>query len=205
MMKKITTIFLLLLSMTATGQTIADLFRSMPSELLPGVSEANKTMLLVDSGKTSVPYALGEIGKIAQSNDFVHIRTSDAGDLQLKVLPLSSDSLIVSVIQTVCAGVCDSRIFFFTTNWEELDQELFLPVLSKEIFFNSSKKDSDNYKYAVSLPDIYPISARFTKTGTDLLLKLHYRERLTEDQIAEISPYLKDDTVILQWNNGSFR
>jgi len=205
MMKKITTIFLLLLSMTATGQTIADLFRSMPSELLPGVSEANKTMLLVDSGKTSVPYALGEIGKIAQSNDFVHIRTSDAGDLQLKVLPLSSDSLIVSVIQTVCAGVCDSRIYFFTTNWEELDQELFLPVLSSEIFFNSSKKDSDNYKYAVSLPDIFPISARFGKTGTDLTLELHYRERLTDDQIVEITPFLVGDTLLVKWENGSFR
>ena len=205
MMKKITTIFLLLLSMTATGQTIADLFRSMPSELLPGVSEANKTMLLVDSGKTSVPYALGEIGKIAQSNDFVHIRTSDAGDLQLKVLPLSSDSLIVSVIQTVCAGVCDSRIYFFTTNWEELDQELFLPVLSKEIFFNSSKKDSDNYKYAVSLPDIFPISARFGKTGTDLTLELHYRERLTDDQTEEITPFLVGDTLLVKWENGTFR
>jgi len=205
MMKKITTIFLLLLSMTATGQTIADLFRSMPSELLPGVSEANKTMLLVDSGKTSVPYALGEIGKIAQSNDFVHIRTSDAGDLQLKVLPLSSDSLIVSVIQTVCAGVCDSRIYFFTTNWEELDQELFLPQLSSEIFFNSSKKDSDNYKYAVSLPDIFPISARFGKTGTDLTLELHYRERLTDDQIVEITPFLVGDTLLVKWENGSFR
>ena len=205
MMKKITTIFLLLLSMTATGQTIADLFRSMPSELLPGVSEANKTMLLVDSGKTSVPYALGEIGKIAQSNDFVHIRTSDAGDLQLKVLPLSSDSLIVSVIQTVCAGVCDSRIYFFTTNWEELDQELFLPQLSSEIFFNSSKKDSDNYKYAVSLPDIFPISARFGKTGTDLTLELHYRERLTDDQTEEITPFLVGDTLLVKWENGTFR
>lgn len=205
MMKKITTMFLLLLSMSITGQTIADLFRTMPSELLPGVSEANKTMLLVDSGKTSVPYALGEIGKIAQSNDFVHIRTSDAGDLQLKVLPLSSDSLIVSVIQTVCAGVCDSRIFFFTTNWEELDQELFLPVLSKEIFFNSSKKDSDNYKYAVSLPDIFPISARFGKTGTDLTLELHYRERLTDDQTEEIKPFLVSDTLLFEWENGSFR
>ena len=205
MMKKITTIFLLLLSMTATGQTIADLFRSMPSELLPGVSEANKTMLLVDSGKTSVPYALGEIGKIAQSNDFVHIRTSDAGDLQLKVLPLSSDSLIVSVIQTVCAGVCDSRIFFFTTNWEELDQELFLPQLSSEIFFNSSKKDSDNYKYAVSLPDIFPISARFGKTGTDLTLELHYRERLTDDQTEEITPFLVGYTLLVKWENGTFR
>ena len=205
MMKRIIFNLFLLISITANGQTVADLFRSMPSEMLPGVSEANKTMLLVDSGNTSVPYALGEISKIAESSDFLHLRSSKVADIQLKLLPLSGDSLIVSVIQTVCAGVCDSRISFFTTNWEKLDQELFLPALSKEIFFKSSKKNSDNYKYAVSLPDIFPISARFGKTGSDLTLKLHYRERLTNDQIEEIKPFLVSDTLLFEWENGSFR
>ena len=204
MMKRKITIFLLLLSISASGQTAADLFRSMPSEMLPGVSEANKTMLLVDSGNTSVPYALGEIRKIAESSDYLHLRSSNVADLQLKLLPLSGDSLIVSVIQTVCAGVCDSRISFFTTNWEKLDQELFLPVLSKEIFFKSSKKNSDNYKYAVSLPDIFPISARFGKTGSDLTLRLHSRERLTDDQTEEIKPFLVSDTLLFKWKNGTF-
>ena len=82
---------------------------------------------------------------------------------------------------------------------------MILPTLSKEIFFNSSKKDSDNYKYAVSLPDIFPISARFGKTGSDLTLKLHYRERLTNDQIEEIKPFLVSDTLLFEWENGSFR
>ncbi|MCK9435834.1 MAG: hypothetical protein M0Q12_01340, partial [Synergistaceae bacterium] len=68
-----------------------------------------------------------------------------------------------------------------------------------------SQKNSDNYKYAVSLPDIYPISARFTKTGTDLTLKLHYRERLTDDQIVEITPFLVGDTLLVKWENGTFR
>ena len=204
-MKSILINLLLLLSITTAGQTAGDLFRSMPSGLLPGVSEGNKTMLLVDSGNNSVPYALGEISKIAHEKDFLQVRTSAAGDLQIKLLPLSDDSLIVCLIQTVCAGVCDSRISFFSTTWQELDQRMFLPELSKEIFFNSSKKNSDNYNYAVSLPDIYPISAKFTKTGTDLTLKLHYRERLTEDQIAEILPYLESDTFLLKWENGTFR
>ena len=204
MMKRIIFNLFLLISITANGQTVADLFRSMPSEMLPGVSEANKTMLLVDSGNTSVPYALGEISKIAESSDFLHLRSSKVADIQLKLLPLSGDSLIVSVIQTVCAGVCDSRISFFTTNWEKLDQELFLPALSKEIFFKSSKKNSDNYKYAVSLPDIFPISARFGKTGSDLTLRLHYKERLTDEQTEEIKPFLVSDTLLFKWKNGTF-
>lgn len=195
----------LLLTATVTGQTAAELFRSMPSALLPGVSEGNKTMLLLDSSKTSVPYALGEISKIAQGKDFLHIRTSAAADLQLKLLPLSGDSTIVCLVQTVCAGVCDSRISFYTTGWDKLDQGAYLPEISKENFFISPEKNSVNYKYAVSLPDIYPISARFTKTRTDLTLKLHYKERLSAEQLEEIRPYLECDTLLLKWENGTFK
>ncbi|MDD2328523.1 MAG: DUF3256 family protein [bacterium] len=203
--KFINLLLLLSLSAVATGQNITDLFRTMPPALLPGISESNKTMLLVDSGNTSVPYSLGEISKVAHDREFLHIRTSAAGDLQLKILPLPGDSAIICLIQTVCAGICDSRITFFTTEWVKLDPLGFLPTISKEIFFISPENHSDNYKYAVSLPDIYPISARFDKAGTDLLLKLHYRERLTEEQMAEINPYLKNDSLFLHWKNGSFR
>jgi hypothetical protein len=81
-----------------------------------GVSEGNKTMLLVDSGKTTVPYALGEIKKLEQSSDYLKIKTSDAGTTQLKMLPVAKDSSIVCIIKTVCAEACDSHISFYTTN-----------------------------------------------------------------------------------------
>lgn len=204
-MKTILISFLFMLSLSTSGQTVSDLFKSMPTDLLPGVSEGNKTLLLVDTGQTSVPYVLGEISKIAHSDDFLYIRTSDVGDIQLKLLPLSNDSLIVCLIQTVCTDVCDSRINFFTTEWKKLDPQRYLTQFTAEIFFNSSQKNSDNYKYAVSLPDIYPISAMFSDNNSDLTLRFNYRERLTDDQIAEIQPYLKSDSVILTWKNATFR
>jgi hypothetical protein len=187
------------------GQTIGDLFRSMPSGLLPGVSEDNKTMLLVDTGKTVVPYAMGEVHKIRQSNDFLQIRTSAVGTTQMKILPVAKDSVIVCLIRTVCGDLCDSNISFYTTNWEILEKEQYLPAVTAENFFDSSKKEAENYKYAVSLPDIYPISAEFSDRGSDLTLRFNYRERLDDDQIAEIQPYLKSDSIILKWNNATFR
>ena len=192
-------------TMYGYGQTIGDLFRSMPSGLLPGVSEDNKTMLLVDTGKTVVPYAMGEVHKIRQSNDFLQIRTSAVGTTQLKMLPVAADSVIVCLIKTVCGDICDSNITFYTTNWEILQKEQFLPVVSAENFFDYSKKERENYKYAVSLPDIYPISAEFSDGSSDLTLRFNYREHLNDDQIAEIQPYLKSDSIILKWNNAIFR
>ncbi|WP_298653497.1 DUF3256 family protein [uncultured Proteiniphilum sp.] len=198
-------ILFLLISLLAEGQNIGDLFKSMPSELLPGVSEGNKTMLLVDSGETTVPYALGEIKKLRQSNDYLEIKTSDIGTTQWKLLPIEKDSTIICVIKTVCANACDSHISFYTTNWEKIDNNTFLPEISQEIFFDSSKKEMENYKYGVSLQHIYPISAAFSESGSDLTLTFNYKPLLTEDQIAEIKPFLKSDTIVLKWENVSFR
>jgi hypothetical protein len=198
-------IFFLSVSLSAEGQTISDLFKAMPPELLPGVSDGNKTMLLVDSGETTVPYALGEIKKLEQSDDYLKIKTSDAGTTQLKLLPFGNDSSIVCVIQTACLEACDSHVSFYTTTWEKIENNTFLPEISEEIFFDSSKKEAKNYKYTVSLQHVYPVSADFSEKGSDLTLTFNYQPFLTNDRIAEIKPLLKSDAIVLKWKNGSFR
>ena len=198
-------LFFLSLSTIVEAQQVGDLFKEMPPELHPGVSEENKTMQLVDSGKTTVPYPLGEIVKEAYGNDYLRLQTSKIGTLQLKLLPVSEDSVVVCLIKTVCGNVCDSHISFYTSEWKKLGKEAFLPTISAEIFLNSSQKKSENDKYAVSLPDIYPISATFNETGTDLTLTFHYKERLAEEQIQQLEPLLKGDSLVLTWKNGSFR
>lgn len=195
----------LFLSTFIHAQQVGDIFKSIPAELLPGISEGNKTMLLVDKGKTTVPYSLGEIEKVVHGDDYLQFNTSDVGTLQLKLLPVSDDSVIVCLVRTVCANVCDSHLSFYSSDWKKLDSKLFLPDISVEYFLNSSPKEPKNDKYAVSLPDISPISASFSETGTDLTLKLHYEERLTDEQIQNLKPLLKSDSVILKWNHASFR
>jgi hypothetical protein len=195
----------LFLSMCSYGQTIGDLFRTMPSLLLPGVSENNKTMLLLDTGTTVIPYTMGEIQKIRQSNDFLQIRTSAVGTTQLKMLPVTPDSVIICVIKTVCGDICDSNISFYSTKWMKLAQERFMPLPTAEYFIESSHKEAENYKYDVSLLDIYPISAEFSDGDSLLTLRLNYREPLTDKQAAEIQPYLKSDSIKLRWKDASFR
>ena len=198
-------IIFLLLSLPTKAQTMGELFKTMPTDLLPGISEGNKTMLLVDSGQTAVPYALGEIRKLAQKADYLKIKTSEVGTTQWKLLPVGNDSTIVCMIKTVCAEACDSHITFYTTKWQKISSENLLPEFSSEIFFDSSKKKGENYKYAVSLQLSNPIAAEFDESGTDLKLTLDYKTFLTGEQIAEIQPFLKSDTIVLKWKNNAFR
>ena len=162
-------------------------------------------MLLVDTGQTSVPYALGEVKKRVHNDDHLLIQTSNVGTIELKLLPVAQDSIIICVIRTVCAQACDSRIDFYTTGWEKIDDSTLLPPINREIFFDSSQKERENYKYAVSLPGIYPVSAKFSENGTDLLLAFDFKEYLDEQQIAEVQLFLKSDTIVLKWDRVSFK
>ncbi len=197
--------FFLFFSTIIYAQQAEDLFKSMPSELLPGVSEGNKTMLVVDRSKTTVPYPLGEMEKLAHGDDYLQIKTSDVGTFQLKLLPVHSDSVVVCLIRTVCTNLCDSHISFYTSDWKKLSSEPLLPDVLSDFFLNSSPKKSKNDKYAVSLPDIYPISASFSETGTDLTLRFHYEDRLTDEQVQKLKPLLKGDSVVLKWDHATFR
>ncbi len=248
-MKAILLLFLCFTTL-ANGQTVGDLFKAMPSELLPGLSEGNKTMLLVDTGQTSVPYPLGEVKKRVHSDDHLLLQTSNVGTIELKLLPVAyppvikdlmskevatqdtetrnpapqdsspqdfitkdtvtenpaiQDSMIICVIRTVCAQACNSRIDFYSTGWEIINDSTLLPPISGEIFFDSSQKERENYKYAVSLPGIYPVSAKFSENGTDLLLAFDFKEYLDGQQIAEVQPFLKSDTIVLKWDRVSFK
>lgn len=198
-------LLILFIAPMAQGQTVGDLFKSMPTELIPGLSEGDKTMLLVDTGQTTVPYMLGEVKKTKHTCDHLSVQTSEIGTTELKLLPVTPDSVIVGVINTVCGGACDSRISFYTTGWEKMEDSTLLPAINGELFFDSSQKERENYKYAVSLPGIYPISATFKDNETDLLLTFNYKDHLTNEQVEEISPFIKSDSITLTWNGTSFK
>lgn len=204
-MKKTLLFLFLSVSLLTQAQNIGELFKKMPAELFPGVSEANKTMLLVDSGITSVPYALGEIKKLEQSHNYLKLQTSEVGTTQLKLLPITPHSAVICFVRTVCESACDSHITFYTTEWQMIEENSFLPVISEDLFFDSSKKGMENYKYTVSLHHIFPISAAFRGNDNDLLLTFNYKSLLSDDQIAEMTPFLKSDTALLHWENAHFK
>ncbi len=204
-MKKIATLLFIFIATSAFPQKIDDVFKTMPNSILPGLSEGTRTMLLVDTGKTVIPYSLGEIRKLAHSPDFLKIRTSGIGTTQLKLLPLINGTYIVCVIKTVCGKACDSNIRFYSTGWKELEAKTLLSHISAASFFDSSKKDSENYKFALSLPDIYPVSAEFENGSNALTLKLDLEGYLSDEQLAEVKPFIKSETITLNWNNISFR
>ena len=187
------------------GQTINELFKSMPNEYLPAFSEANKTMLLVDSSLSVIPYSLGEIERLEYTDTFLSLRTSEVGTMQIKTLPLVNNTQIIALIKTVCSSdVCDSNIRFFTNEWEEIQKSNILPTISPNMFFDESKTDTPGFKWAVLQIDIYPLQFNFKDGGNNLQATFNIKNHLSPQDSIKIEPYLVKEKIDLTWNKSTF-
>ncbi len=196
--------FLISISLLSSGQTMNDLFKSMPSEYLPAFSEANKTMLLVDSSLSVIPYALGEIVRLDYTDTFLSLKTSEVGTMQIKILPLVNKTKIIALIKTVCSTVCNSNIQFFTSEWEEVEKSSLLPEIPYYTFFDSTKLETPEFKWAISKIDMYPLQFQFKDGGSDLQVKLDINNHLSAQDSITIKPYLIKETIDLSWNKSTF-
>lgn len=192
-----------LISASLFPQKLSDVVGTMPNAIVPGLPENDRTMLLADTGRISIPFALGKIEREAFTSDFLRIKTSKVGTTQIKLLPLINGTKIICVIKTVCAAACDSNIKFYSSDWIELDSKTLIPHISIESFIEVTKKNSENNKFALSLLDICPVSAEFENGSSVLTMKLHVEKYLSGEQLTQIKPFLK--TVTLNWDNTSFK
>lgn len=203
-MKQYILFLFLIIGSTLFAQKVDSVFMSMPDELLPHFSEANRTMLLMDSALTKIPYELGEIEKLEYNNSFLSIRTSEVATLQIKLLPLVNNTNIIAVVKTVCAKVCDSNIRFFTEQWDEIDKSEILPTIPPSTFFDVNEENKAYFREIALNIDIYPLYFVFTKDDDNLKATFDFSNHLSSQNFKEIKPYIKSTTVDLIWNKAAF-
>lgn len=204
-MKKLTVIFLIAIVPTLMwGQSITDIFKTMPAAMLPGFSDANKTMLLVDTTSSVIPYPLGNIELTGYSEDFLAIKTSSAGTMQIKLLPLINDSKIVCVIKTVCGDFCDSNIQFFSTDWQALDKKPLLPTINKQLFLDMSQQSNTTFQHALASADILPISMQMAPDNLNLTLTYNITDYLSKEDAQALQPFIARKEITLSWNKSRF-
>lgn len=203
-MRKIYFLYFALLSSTLIyGQKINEVFNAMPENMLPGFSAANKTMLLVDTASSVIPYPLGTIELTGYSDDFLSIKTSSVGTMQIKLLPLINNSKIICVIKTVCGNFCDSDIQFYDTNWQLLDKNPLMPALSAALFLDNSAENMFDFKEAVAKADMTPISMRLEPDNKNLTLSYQILDYLSKEDAQAIEPFIRQKRL-LTWNKSRF-
>lgn len=186
------------------SQNIDSVILDMPENIIPALSVDNRTMLLVDSTARVIPTVFGEVEKLTYRDDYLKVKTSDVGTIQIKTLDTKNDTYIVCVIKTVCAPACDSDIKFYDSEWEEIDKSTLLPSMTVESFITFKDNQKHQTIYKSLLPDICLIDARFDDTGK-LVLKLDVENYLSGEDLEKFNQTFELKELTLKWDSVYFK
>jgi len=212
-MKKLFIILLLYVgSVTVTfGQTISDVFMSVPENIFYGLDVAQKELLLSESKDTSAIVVRDnnlyeEIRRLDFSENFISLKTSKVGTTQIKLLPLINDSKVICVVRTVCQNICDSEIRFYTTKWALIDNaQLFSKPTLNSFLKEGVDRNSEDFKNLSTVLDIFPLKYTLIPNEDALIVEYDIKEYLAKKDNEQLLQYLDDTPKKMLWNKTSFK
>lgn len=210
-MKKIVYTFsLLLIGLVAQAQNIAPLVIAMPDDMLIGVTLDQRKQLIApekDTAQTVVVNAVGDtIKRLGFTDDYIALQTSKVGTLQVKLLSLVNNSQIIGVITTVCGPACDSRIDFYTTDWNPLGQPDLFPQIDKEIFLKGDiDRTSDDFLNAYASLDMTPVKLNFSSSDKNIVATYDIKNYLSKDDYKKLEPFLKETPQVYTWDKFAYK
>lgn len=210
-MKKIVYIIsLLFIGLAVQAQNIAPLIIGMPDNMLIGVTLEQRKQLIVpvkDTAEAVVVNAMGDtVKRLGFTEDYISLQTSKVGTLQVKLLSLVNNSQIIGVITTVCGPACDSRIDFYTTDWNPLGQPDLFPRISKDTFLKSDvDRTSDDFLNAYASLDMTPIKLNFSPSDKNVVAVYDIKSYLSKDDYEKLKPFLKDTPQVYTWDKFAFK
>lgn len=196
-------------SLLLSAQELQSIFLSMPENLILGLEATERDKLTANTSDTtqiSVIRSKGSnIKRLAISPDYISLQTSEAGTIQIKLLPLINESKIICVVRTVCGKICDSQLQFYTTKWIPIEQNLF-PRINKDWFIKTdADRDGQDFKNAYAALDMTPTKIELSPSSTEAKVFYDIKSYLSEDDYKKIQPFLTEEPKILEWDKVSFK
>mgnify|MGYP000535548494 FL=1 len=125
------------------------------------------------------------------TNDYLLLQTTERSTVEMKLLPLVNNTYVVCMISTVNGPVPDSRIEFFTTNWEPLaTSDLFTQPTSDWYIKQGIDKKDEAYQEAASHLDMDLIQYRLSPDDQTLTAIYTTPQYLSQEAREKIEPYL---------------
>ncbi|RHJ95371.1 DUF3256 family protein [Parabacteroides bouchesdurhonensis] len=192
------------------AQDIDALFAAMPDMYIPQLESAWRKDLidLYNSGKEAqLKNTMNGVSSLKKlTSDYLLLQTTERSTVEMKLLPLVNKTNIICVVTTVDGPVSDSRIAFYTTDWQPLDTEDLLTPVSPEWFIREdADKDSEAYRNAVALLDMNLI--KYTLSPDNLTLTETYMTPLylNKSDREKVTPFLKTIPKVYTWEKSHFK
>ena len=209
-MKRFVISLLLAFSMIYAGaQKMEEIFINVPEGLILQLEEAWRKDIvdLYKSGKNATlentMHGKSTLKKL--TNDYLLLQSTECSTVEMKLLPLVNNTFIICMIETVYAPVADSRVNFFTTDWQILSSDgLFSPINEDWFLKDDVDRLSPEFLDATSQLDIFLVKYSLSADNTTLTAEYTTPQYLYEDYQKKVASLLKTEPKTYEWKSWRF-
>jgi len=211
-MKRIKIFFVALVSFcfSANAQDMASVFTAMPDSHIPLLESAWRKDLvdLFNTGKQArLQNSMSGYSTLKNlTNDYLLLQITENSTLEMKLLPLINKTYLICMIVTVDGPAPDSRISFYSTDWQVLESSaLFTPVSADWFIKEDADKTSFQFESIISHLDIE--LTKYTLSPDDLSLTAHYTTPLylSKNEREKLTQYIKETPKHYTWELSRFK
>lgn len=194
-----------IMCLDAKAQDMASLFSGMPDSYLLQLETAWRKDLvdLYQSGKEArLQNMIGGYSELkALTPDYLLLQTTERSTLEMKLFPLVNNTPIICVVSTVYGPVPDSRVAFYSPDWEPLAAtDLFHPATTGDFLRPAQDAADTDYLDALAKLDMELI--HYTLHPENLTLSATYTTPLylSEEEREMLTPYLQAEPKVYTWD-----
>ena len=206
-------IFSILICVFAWGvkaQEIDALFVSMPDKNIPQLEDAWRKDLvdLYKSGKEArLKNTMNGFSTLKNlTSDYLLLQVTDRSTIEMKLLPLVNNTNVICLVKTVNGPVPDSRIEFFTTEWEPLAaSDLFTPVEADWFIKEDADKNSTAFLDAASRLEMDLIQYSLSPENLTLTATYTTPQYLSQEDRKIVTPFIKEAPKVYTWEKYHFK
>ncbi|MDR0573697.1 MAG: DUF3256 family protein [Tannerella sp.] len=186
---------------------MGEFFVGMPDDPVMQLEEAWRKDL-IDLYKSGKPATLENTmqGKSTLSKlteDYMLLQSTEYNTIELKLLPLVNNTYIICMVETAYAPVADSRVTFYTTEWQRVSADgLFTPV-AEEWFWNENHTSLE-FLDAKSRLDMYLVKYSLSAEKMVLIAEYTTPQYLDEEYQKKVKAFLKTEPRVYEWKSGRF-
>ena len=192
------------------AQEMETVFVTMPDQYIPQLENAWKKDLvdLYNSGKEAqLKNTMNGTSTLKKmTSDYLLLEVTSRSTVEMKLLPLVNNTNIVCLVTTVDGPVSDSRIAFFTTEWEPLNaSDLYTPVSSDWFIKEGVDKNSVSFIEAMTLLDMNMQKLSLSPDSQTLTVAYTTPRYLGVEDRNMVVPFLKNESKVLTWEKFHFK
>lgn len=188
---------------------MATLFVDMPDQNIPQLESAWRKDLvdLYQSGKEArlqnVMEGYSELKEL--TDDYLLLQASERSTVEMKLFPLVNNTSIICVVTTVFGPAPDSRVQFYSTDWELLNSgDLITPESISWFFKEDVNRSDDTYLDAMARLDMQMFHYSLSPDSLTLSATFSTPLYLSEEERKAVTPFLKQEPRVYIWERYHF-